>query len=220
MVQRSRSLKRGVRHIDPYTMLSSIVSLALVLVDGPWWSLQGAADSNLFSIQVSPYYLKTFATGIDQTVPFAGPLGFATRILLIIGFLFLLSASVRPNAWWHDLASYFGMSALAELFLSFFLMLHAAETMFLGAYGSPPPFSGTGQLSGSIVGLDLAYHFQPLVTAGFSIPLYAGLVCVGLLGFGLVVRVKRRKKGSMLGVEAIFTAEVDGSRGEEGSERS
>lgn len=192
-------------------LFGSLVSLVLVLVDGPWWSVRGTADNNLFSIQVSPYYLKTFATGIDQTVPFAGLLGLATRIVLMVGFFSLFSASLRPNAWWHDFASYVGMSALAELFLSFFLMLHAAETTLLGAYGSLPPFSGTGQLSGSIIGLDLAYHFQPLVTAEFSLPIYLGLVCIGLSGLGFIARLKRMKN-AMRGVEAIFTSRVDEPR--------
>ena len=188
-----------------------MVSLVLVLVNDPWWSVHGAADNNLFSIQVSPYYLNTLATGVDQTVPFAGSLGFATRILLVMGFLSLFSAGLRPSSWWHDLASYFGMSALAEMFLSFLLMLHAAETTFLGAYGSLPSFSGTGQLSGSIIGLDLAYHIQPLVTAEFSLPLYLGLVCISFSGLGVVARAKR-KKNEMMGVEAIFTAGVDGPK--------
>jgi hypothetical protein len=212
MVRQAGNILLRLRRADPYTLLGSAVSLVLVLVDDPWWSMHGANDSKLFTIQVSPYYLKTFATGLAQTVPFAGPLGLVTRIVLVMGFLSFVSVSVRPNAWWRDLASYFGMSALAELFFSFLLMLHAAETTLLGAYGSLPPFSGTGQLSGSIIGLDLAFHIQPLVTAGFSLPLFLGLGYCGFLGLGLIVKTKRKKK-TMMGVGAIFTPDHEDESG-------
>ena len=194
-----------LRSADPYSFLGAIVCFVLILADDPWWTVNGLSSSSLLSIQVSPYYLQTSATGIPSTVWFAGPLGFATRIFLVLGFVSLATASVRPNAWWRDLTFYFGMSALAELFLSFMLMLHAAESTFLGAYGSPPPFIGTGQLSGSMVGLDLASHFQPLVTAGFNLPLYFGVASCSLVGFSVVARARRGNR-KMGGVGSIFTS--------------
>ena len=200
-----RSSPRTPQSADPYALFGAIVCFVLILADDPWWTVSGLSSSNLLSIQVSPYYLHTTATGIASTASFAGPLGFATRILLIIGFVSLAAASIRPNAWWRDMTIYFGLSALAELFLSFLLMLHAAESTFLGAYGSPPPFIGTGQLSGSIIGLDLASHIQPLVTAGFSLPLYLGLASCSLVVFSLVTRARRDNR-RMRGVGAIFTS--------------
>jgi hypothetical protein len=202
---RRRSLLKILRSPDPYALLGAIVCLVLIVADDPWWTVDGLSTHNLLSIHVSPYYLQTFATGIPSTAWFAEPLGFATRIFLILGFVSLAAASVRPNAWWRDMTFYFGLSALAELFFSFLLMLHAAETTFLGAYGSPPPFIGTGQLYGSIVGLDLAGHIQPLVTAGFRLPLYLGFVCCSLLGFSIVTRTRRDNR-KMRGVGAIFTS--------------
>jgi len=203
MAAKSGRVRQSLQRIDIYTLFGSIISLILVLVNDPWWTLQGTANNNLFQVQVSPYYLKTIATGITQTLPFAGPLGLATRTILAIGFLSLALASIRPNAWYHDLAYYLGLSALAELFLSFMLMLHAAETTFLGAFGSIPPFSGTSQLSESVIGLDLTSYVHPLVTAGFNLPLYLGLVSCGFVVSSLVARSRREKK--MKGVSAIFS---------------
>jgi len=203
MAAKSGRFRQNLRRIDIYILFGSAISLILVLVNDPWWTLQGTANNNLFQVQVSPYYLKTFATGIAGTVPFAGPLGLATRIILAIGFVSLALASIRPNAWYHDLAFYLGLSALAELFLSFMLMLHAAETTFLGAFGSIPPFSGTSQPSESVIGLDLTSYVHPLVTAGFGLPLYLGLVSCGLVVSSLVTRSRRKK--NMKGISAIFS---------------
>lgn len=201
----SRSRLNTSQYADPYALFGAVVCFVLLLAEDPWWTVQGLSGSNLLSIQVSPFYLHMAATGISSTATFSGPLGLATRILLTLGFVSLAAASVRPNAWWRDIMIYFGLSALAELFLSFLLMLHAAEAMFLGAYGSPPPFIGTGQLSGSIVGLDLASHIQPLVTAGFSLPLYLGLASCTLVGFSVLSRARRGNRRSR-GVGAIFTS--------------
>ncbi|HET7404938.1 MAG TPA: hypothetical protein VFJ63_02375 [Candidatus Bathyarchaeia archaeon] len=200
----SRSRLNILQYADPYALFGAVVCFVLLLAEDPWWTVDGLSSGNLLSFQVSPYYLRTAATGISSTASFSGPLGFATRILLILGFVSLAAASVRPNAWWRDIMVYFGLSALVELFLSFLLMLHAAEVMFLGAYGSSPPFIGTGQLSGSIVGLDLASHVQPLVTAGFSLPLYLGLASCTLVGFSVLSRARRGNRRSK-GVGAIFS---------------
>ena len=204
---------RLLRQVDLYALLGAVVCFVLIIAEGPWWTLNGEGNNNLLSIQVSPYYIHTAATGVPSTAGFAGPLGFATRILLILGFVSLAIASARPNAWWRDMMVYFGLSSLAELVLSFLLMLHAAEATFLGAYGIPPPLTGTGQLSGSIIGLDLSGHLQPLVTAGFSLPLYLGLASCSLVGFSLVARARHGER-KMRGLGAIFTSSPEHQRAE------
>jgi hypothetical protein len=125
---------RFVRQIDPLILLSAVVSLFLAVESDPWWGVTGAASSKLLTIEVSPYYFQTFATGISSGAPFVGSLASLTRLLLILAFVALAASSVRPNAWWRELAVYLSLSAFAELYLSFLLMYHAAETTLLGTY--------------------------------------------------------------------------------------
>jgi len=163
---------RFIRHIDPLILLSAAVSLFLILETDPWWRVTGATSNKLLTIEVSPYYFQTIAAGISSGAPFVASLGPLTRLLLILGFVALAASSIRPNAWWRELAVFFSLSALAELYLSFLLMYHAAETTLLGTYGILPPYSGTSRLPTSIIGLDMNAYANLLVSAGFNPPFY------------------------------------------------
>jgi hypothetical protein len=133
-------------------------------------------------IQVSPFYLHINAVGLPSTSAFANGLGSFTRILLFFGFVALAAASIRPTAWWRNLAIYLGLSSLAELYFSFLMMYYWAESAFIQGYGFVPPYSGTATLQGRILGLDLTYYSGPLITASFAIPFY-----LGFLSFSLVM---------------------------------
>jgi hypothetical protein len=161
--------------------------LFLALASEPWWTLTGTTNAKLLSIQVSPFYLHINAIGLPATSSFASSLGSFTRILLFVGFVALVAASIRPTAWWRNLAAYFGLSSLAELYFSFLMMYYWAESAFIQGYGFVPPYSGTATLQGRILGLDLTYYSGPLVTASFAIPFYLGFFSFSLvMGRGIL----------------------------------
>lgn len=198
------------KHVDPFFLASATITLVMVVSNDPWWTVTGA-NQNLLTIHVSPFYLLTSAIGLSPTVPIAQVLGPLTRVLLALAFLSLEVVSIIPSAWWRDIAVCFSVSALAELYLSFALLYHAAETSLLGTYGVIPPSSGAAQLSTAIVGLDLNSHFQPFVIAGFSVSFYLGFVAFGLIGTSFVasqVRIKKERREKR-GVAAIFTSDPD-----------
>jgi hypothetical protein len=196
------------RQIDPLILFSAAVSLYLAIQSNPWWGVSGAMNSKLLTIEVSPYYFRTIATGISSGAPFVPSLGSLTRLLLVLGSVALAASSIRPSFWWRELAVYFSLSALTEVYLSFLLMYHAAETTLLGAYGILPPYSGTSHLPVAIIGLDLNNYAQPLVTAGFNMPFYLGFLSLGLVGCSMILQhLKRRPRASSKGVTAIFTPE-------------
>ena len=199
----------GLRQIDPLILLGAVVSLFLTLGTDPWWRVSGATNNKLLTMEVSPYYLQTIATGISSGAPFVASLGALTRLLLILGFVALAASSIRPNAWWRELAVFFSLSALAELYLSFLLMYNAAETTLLATYGILPPYSGTSRLPTLIIGLDLNTYANPLVSAGFNLPFYLGFLSLGLVGTSQIIRSRRRRREltAQKGVAAIFTPE-------------
>jgi hypothetical protein len=145
------------------------------------------------TIQVSPFYLHINAVGLPPTSAFANSLGSFTRILLFFGFVSLASASIRPTAWWRNLAVFYGLSSLAELYFSFIMMYYWAESAFAVAYGFVPPYYGTTSLQGRILGLDLNFYSGPLVTAAFAIPFYLGFLSFGLvMGRGIIRAIQDR----------------------------
>src|SRR5439155_289000 len=106
------------RQMDLLVLIGALVALFVALGSEPWWTLTGTTTSNLVNIQVSPFYLHINALGLPSTVSAANNLGSFTRVLLILGSLALFAASVQPTSWWRNLAVYFGLSSLAELYLS------------------------------------------------------------------------------------------------------
>ena len=197
-----------LRRTNPLLVLCAAITLFLTASGDPWWSIAGTTSSQLLSVQVSPFYLHTSATGLVSTVGFSEFLGPLTRILLILSFLVLGMSSLMPSVWWRELAGYFSLSVLIEVYFSLFLNYHAAVTLLLGAYGIVPPYSGTSNLSTVIVGLDLKTYFSPLVTAGFSLPFYVGFLGLGLLTAS-ILRLRVIREARPRGVEAIFTPESD-----------
>ena len=142
-----------LRRVDILLLLGALVALFVALGNEPWWTLRGASTSNLLSIQVSPFYLHINALGLPSTLPTANSLGSFTRVLLILGSLALLAASLHPTAWWRNLAVYLGLSSLAELYFSFVMIYYWAETAIVQAYGVVPPYDGTASLQANILGL-------------------------------------------------------------------
>jgi hypothetical protein len=197
-----------LNRIDPLFLLSAIVTLFLVASNDPWWSISGA-NSNLLTIQISPFYLHTSAEGLSSTISFAEYLGPLTRVLLALAFVALGMLSLSPHAWWRELAVCFSFSTFAELYLSFTLFYHAAETTLLGAYGVILPYSGTTHLAAMIVGLDLNSHFEPLVTAGFSPSFFLGFIAISLATGSLALSWARsnHEKREQKGVAAVFTSD-------------
>ena len=195
-----------LRRTNPLLVISAAITLFLTTSGDPWWSVAGSTSSQLLSVQVSPFYLHTSATGLVSTVGFSEFLGPLTRILLILSFVLLGMSSLMPSAWWRELAVYFSLSALVELYFSLFLNYHAAETLLLGTYGIVPPYSGTSNLPTVIVGLDLKTYVSPLVTAGFSLSFYVGFLGLGLLTAS-ILRLRVVSEVHPMGVEALFTPE-------------
>jgi hypothetical protein len=182
-----------LRRLDLLVLVGALVALFLALASEPWWTLTGTQNTKLLNIQVSPFYLRINAIGLPTTSPFANTLGSFTRILLFFGFVALIAASIRPTAWWRNLALYFGLSSLAELYFSFLMMYYWAESAFVEAYGFVPPYSGTTTLQARILGLDLTFYSSPLVTAVFAIPFYLGFLSFSLvMGRGIIRIVQER----------------------------
>src|SRR2546425_12638822 len=182
-----------LRQIDLLVLIGALVALFVALGSEPWWTLTGTTTGNLLSVQVSPFYLHINALGLPSTVSAANNLGSFTRVLLILGSLALFAASIQPTSWWRNLAVYFGLSSLVELYLSFVLIYYWTETAVVQEYGVVPPYYGTAALQGSILGLDLKYYSAPLVTASFYFPYYLGFLCLGLvLGRSLIKIIHER----------------------------
>jgi len=200
-----------LRQIDVLALLGAIVALFLGPTSGPWWTITGAITSKLLTVQVSPFYLQTDATGLSPTIFFSVPLGSFTSLLFILSLIALGASSIHRGTWWNKLAVYFSLCSMTELYLSFLLMYHGALTMLLGAYGILPPYSGTSHLLANIVGLDLNSHPNPLVTASFSLPFYLGFLSIGLITTSLIVNnsVLTRKTRERRGVGAIFTTDSE-----------
>src|SRR6266704_2665482 len=123
-----------LRQVDILVMFGALVALFVALGSEPWWTLTGTATSSLLSVQVSPFYLHINALGLPPTVSAANNLGSFTRVLLILGSLALFAASIQPTSWWRNLAVYFGLSSLVELYLSFVLIYYSAPLVTASFY--------------------------------------------------------------------------------------
>ena len=182
-----------LRQVDLLILVGSLLALFVALGSEPWWTLNGTTTASLLSIQVSPFYLHMNALGIPPSAVFANSLGTFTRVLLILGSLALFAASIQQTAWWRNLAVYFGISSLAELYFGFIMNFYWAETSMAQTYGVIPPYYGTAALQGSVLGLDLRYYTAPLVTATFNFPYYLGFLCICLvLGRSVINMIHER----------------------------
>src|SRR2546428_10238371 len=143
------------RQIDLLVLIGALVALFVALGSEPWWTLTGTTTSNVLSVQVSTFYLHINALGLPPTVSGANNLGSFTRVLLILGSLALFAASIQPTSWWRNLAVYFGLSAVVEIYLSFILIFYWAESAIVQTYCVVPPDYWAAALQGGIFGLDL-----------------------------------------------------------------
>ncbi len=169
------------REVDLPSLASAIIAGFIALGNEAWWILQGANTDQLLDVKVSPFYVQINALGAPSTIPAALIIGGFTRILLLSTTLLLLFSAFRLQAWWRQLAVWFSLSSLAELYLSFLLLLHFAQVTLLSSYGSTPPVMGTGTLQGSILGLDLALYPNPTITATLAPPFFFGLTSFAIL---------------------------------------
>ncbi len=169
-------------------MTGAIVTLFLALSNSPWWTLTGTTTSKLLNIQVSPFYIQTSLTGAAANPPFIAILGSFTRVFLILGFVALAAASIRPRAWWRQLALYTGLTSIAEIYLSFLLMYHVVQTALLAQYNVLPAYAGTSTLRTTIIGLDLNQYSNPLVTASLSPVIYLGFLSLALVEARMILK--------------------------------
>src|SRR5256886_9169469 len=113
-----------LRQVDLLVLLGALLALFVALGSEHWWTLTGTTTSNLLTVQVSPFYLHINAIGLPSTTALANNLGIFTRLLLILGSLALFAGSIQPTAWWRNLAVYFGLSSLVELYFSFIMIFY------------------------------------------------------------------------------------------------
>lgn len=179
--------------IDFLTLAGAIVALFVALGTESWWALSGATTSKLFSVQVSPFYVHISAVGLPTTVPLAEVLGAVTRTVVLVGFVALFAASIRPTAWWRSFALCFGVCSIAELYLSFMLMFYWAQGLLVSTYGIIPPYTGTARYQTLVVGLDLNLYSSPLVSAVFGIPYYLGFISFGLVSGKTILKLLRER---------------------------
>lgn len=193
--------------IDIPSFIAGLIAGFLALSNEPWWTLTGPAGSNILSIVVSPFYLEIYASGVPVTTPVASILGAFTRIIVILCSIGLVACSVRPTAWWRPLATWLGLASLVEIFFSFFLFIHSAQTALLTLYGASPPISGTALYPARVVGTDLyAYQF-PFLTATFNIDFFLGLGSLTIIGTSTVLKLLQHQGlvSSLLpGVKELF----------------
>jgi hypothetical protein len=181
LTDETRPGPRLLQKIDLLVLMSSIVLLFVALGTEPWWMLTGATTSRLLNVQISPFFLRITAVGIPATTALSTSLGYITRTVVLVGFIALFAASIRPKAWWRNLAVLFGFASIVELYLSFLFMFYWAETMFVSAYSAAPPLYGTTSYQANVIGLDLAYYTRPLVTSTFLLPYYIGYISMALM---------------------------------------
>jgi hypothetical protein len=188
--------------------MAGLIAGFLALGNEPWWTLASPTNSHVLSIQVSPFYLQIWATGIPATSPVASILGALTRVLLISASLALLATSLRPTVWWRPLATWLSLASLVELFFSLLLFVHLGQTGLLTAYGANPPTSGTQTYPARIVGTDLNSYLNPPLTASFNLDFYLGLLSLSIVGTTTILKMLQERgllsASTIPGVKELF----------------
>ncbi len=179
------------------------------MVNEPWWTVKGVESDQIVNVAVSPFYVQIEGAGLPTSIPFASSFGIVARIVLLASAFLLGLTGLRPRVWWRNLATWFASSSTALAFLSLALLLHGVRTVLLYAYGASPPFFGTANLPGSILGIDLAYHVSPLVSAAFSAYFFLALVSVAIVGVDQVPLMRSPAKLLMDTLTARRTAKID-----------
>ncbi len=57
------------KQIDPLILTGAAVAFLLVIDGDPWWKIDGASSNKILTVQVSPYYFLTIATGALSELP-------------------------------------------------------------------------------------------------------------------------------------------------------
>jgi hypothetical protein len=178
------------------TFLAGIIAGILALGKDPWWTLQGAGSSQIITLHVSPFYLETYATGLEATTSAAMAIGVLTRVLVGIASLLLIISSIKPTAWWRNLAQWFNITALTQMFLSLAILINTARQEILAEYGTSLPLYGQVRFPANVLGLDLRFYPSPVITAVFGPLFYAGVFCLGL--------VAAERLASLRSIEELF----------------
>lgn len=163
----------------------------IALGSEPWWTLTGTTTDQLLEIRVSPFNAVLDGIALPTTISSGTLIGAITRLLLLGASVLLGLSAFRQNAWWRKTVQWFTLSALAEVFLSFTLLVHASRVAMFNAYGRETPILGTQILYGNILGRDLAFYTNPSLTASFALPFYLGLLSMAIVGATQLARAAR-----------------------------
>src|SRR5437870_12852593 len=147
----------------------------------PWWTLQGEGSSQIITLRVSPFYMETYATGLGVTTPAAVAIGVLTRTLVGIASLLLIISSIKPTVWWRNLAQWFNITAVVQMFLSLAILINTARQEILAVYGISLPLYGRVRFRTNVLGFDLRFYPLPVAPAGYRGLFYAACFCLGLV---------------------------------------
>ena len=169
------------RRINLPMLVAGAIAGILTLGMDPWWTLQGASSNQIILIKVSPFFLEMHATGLPVDLPGVTLIGAVTRMLVGLASLFLILSSVWKGAWWRNLAQWFNIAAIVEVFLSLAIMIGTVRQEILAKYGMAFPLSGRFQFPANVLGMDLQLYPSPVLIAGFELPFYIGVVCLAIV---------------------------------------
>lgn len=200
--------KRFLRQVDLLVIVAAIPVLFIALSSEAWWTLNGTDNGKLLMIKVSPYYVSIVATGVTSNASVMPILGSLGRLIAILSFATLLLSGLRPVAWWRNLAFHTGLTGLTTLYFIFLIMYHSAQAAFLTTYNVILPYAGTARIQANILGLDMKNYPSPLVTAGFSISFFLGLLSIALGTGSLVGNSLRNRVAALAGLIPTGAKEI------------
>jgi hypothetical protein len=172
---------RFYHKVNIQTFLAGIIAGILALSKDPWWTLQGEGSSQIITLRISPFYMETYATGLGVTTSAAVAIGALTRFLVGVTSLLLIISSVKTTVWWRNLAQWFNITAVVQMFLSLAILINTARQELLAEYGVMLPLSGRARFPANVLGLDLRLYQSPMMSAGFGALFYAGVFCLFLV---------------------------------------
>ena len=90
--------------------------------------------------------------------------------------------SIFPKSVLRKPIFWLATSSVAEVFVSFAFLLHAAQVTILNTYGTIPPLAGNTVIQGRVLGLDLSSYLNPTLSSNFAPSFYLGLISIAVLG--------------------------------------
>lgn len=200
----NNSLENGREEkVDLISIAAALVMGFIALGSEPWWLLRGTTTSQLLEIRVSPFNAILDGIALPSTIPLGNLIGAITRLLLLNASILLGLSAFRPNSWWRKTVQWLTISTLAEVFLSFSLLLHASRIAMFNVYGTETPIYGTQTLYGNILGLDLANYTNPSLTASFAFPFYLGIASLAIVGSTQLLRAIRHPEEVLAASELV-----------------